>query len=180
MEAEAGAEAGGGGDADGAPAAKRSKSGEADEEVKVEVKAEEAKVEAGAGKAEGDKQPTEGERAKALSLFGEVKKVEVAEEAEVDEEAWLESELKKLGAIRLPQHATEEQRRAAALMHLLASSYQMRISISGLYDRHEPRDEPPAPLPPLVAPPLVAPPLSASLLLPPTVANLSVEAAKVS
>ena len=60
---------------------------------------------------------------------------------------------------------------------------QMRIAISGLYDRHEPRDEPPAPpapLPPLVAPPLIAPPLSASLLLQPTVANLSLEAAKVS
>ena len=60
----------------------------------------------------------------------------------------------------------------------------MRIAISGLHDRHEPRDEPPAPpapLPPLVAPPLIAPPLSASLLLPaPTVANLSLEAAKVS
>ena len=117
-------------------------------------------------------------KAEALSLFGEAKK---AEEEELDEEAWLESELKKLGAIRLPQHATQEQRRAAALVHLIASQYQMRVSISGLYDRPEPRDEPPkpAPLPPLVAPPLVAAPLTAPPTAP-TPANLSVEAAKVS
>ena len=40
-------------------------------------------MEAAAGKAEGDKQPTEAERAKALSLFGEVaKKPEVSYSSE--------------------------------------------------------------------------------------------------